>query len=129
MANTAGGVLLALLLFLSASVPCFSVSNSGECFFNTKGAVRVCDGCVRTQAYMCVSSVTKELNTFLRYFLYFFCISQGIIFIFSLLLYCRFLTLQLKYQFLPHLSFFTVSMKIKDKEKNKNKTNRGNYYT
>ncbi|XP_037640038.1 prostate-associated microseminoprotein [Sebastes umbrosus] len=37
MANTAGGVLLALLLFLSSSVPpCFSVYNSGECFFNTK---------------------------------------------------------------------------------------------
>lgn len=38
----AGGVLLALLLCLSASVPCFSVYNSGECFFNTKGTVCVC---------------------------------------------------------------------------------------
>ncbi|KAM6994296.1 prostate-associated microseminoprotein-like [Tautogolabrus adspersus] len=38
MVHTAGGELLAFLLFLSASVPCFSVYNSGECFFNTKGS-------------------------------------------------------------------------------------------
>lgn len=42
MTDTAGGILLALLLFLSASVPCFSDNNRGECFFNTKGAVGVC---------------------------------------------------------------------------------------
>lgn len=40
MTNTTGGVLLALLFILSASVPCFSVYNSGECFFNTKGTVQ-----------------------------------------------------------------------------------------
>eukprot|EP00064_Thunnus_orientalis_P005659 superscaffoldBa00000566_g5673 len=39
MANTTGGVLLALLFVLSASVPCLSVYNSGECFFNTKGEI------------------------------------------------------------------------------------------
>uniref|UniRef100_A0A672J174 Uncharacterized protein n=1 Tax=Salarias fasciatus TaxID=181472 RepID=A0A672J174_SALFA len=36
MANTAA-VVLVLLLFLSASVPCLSVYSSGECFFNAKG--------------------------------------------------------------------------------------------
>lgn len=38
MANTAS-MLLALLSFLSATVPCFSVYSSGECFFNTKGII------------------------------------------------------------------------------------------
>nr|XP_019948392.1 PREDICTED: prostate-associated microseminoprotein-like [Paralichthys olivaceus]XP_019948393.1 PREDICTED: prostate-associated microseminoprotein-like [Paralichthys olivaceus] len=38
MANTAGGVFFTFLLFLSATVPCFAVHNSGECFFNTKGS-------------------------------------------------------------------------------------------
>lgn len=48
MALAAGGVFLALLLFLSAAVPCSSVYNSGECFFNTKGAG--CK-CVRTYCF------------------------------------------------------------------------------
>lgn len=42
MAAAAAGALLASLLFLSTSVPCFSVYNSGECFFNTKGILHVC---------------------------------------------------------------------------------------
>ncbi|RVE62697.1 hypothetical protein OJAV_G00159500 [Oryzias javanicus] len=37
MANI-GGVFLTSLLFLRASVPCFSLYKSGECFFNTKGS-------------------------------------------------------------------------------------------
>ncbi|XP_041843451.1 prostate-associated microseminoprotein [Melanotaenia boesemani] len=37
MATTAG-LLLASLLLLRTSLPCFSVYNSGECFFNTKGS-------------------------------------------------------------------------------------------
>lgn len=38
MANTAAA-LMALLLLLCGSMPCFSVYNSGECFFNTKGTM------------------------------------------------------------------------------------------
>lgn len=37
VSEMAGEVLLASLLFLSATVPCFAVYGSGECFFNTKG--------------------------------------------------------------------------------------------
>lgn len=37
VSEMAGEVFLASLLFLSATVPCFSVYSSGECFFNTKG--------------------------------------------------------------------------------------------
>uniref|UniRef100_A0A3Q3Q4D4 Uncharacterized protein n=1 Tax=Monopterus albus TaxID=43700 RepID=A0A3Q3Q4D4_MONAL len=38
MVNTAGETLLVSLLLLSSGIPCFSVHNSGECFFNTKGS-------------------------------------------------------------------------------------------
>lgn len=37
VSEMAGEVLLASVLFLSATVSCFAVYSSGECFFNTKG--------------------------------------------------------------------------------------------
>ncbi|KAI3361039.1 hypothetical protein L3Q82_013236 [Scortum barcoo] len=61
MANTAGGALLALLLLLSISVPCFSVYNSGECFFNTKGSCEhmgqvysIGESWITSDCYQCV---------------------------------------------------------------------------
>uniref|UniRef100_A0A3Q0RPW2 Uncharacterized protein n=1 Tax=Amphilophus citrinellus TaxID=61819 RepID=A0A3Q0RPW2_AMPCI len=60
MANPVG-VLLALLLFLSASVPCFSVYSSGECFFNTKGSCEymgqvygIGESWITSDCYQCV---------------------------------------------------------------------------
>ncbi|XP_062279392.1 prostate-associated microseminoprotein [Scomber scombrus] len=61
MANTTGSALLALLFVLSASVPCLSVYNSGECFFNTKGSCEhmgevygIGESWITSDCYQCV---------------------------------------------------------------------------
>ncbi|KAK5892359.1 hypothetical protein CesoFtcFv8_012744 [Champsocephalus esox] len=61
MALAAGGVFLALLLFLSAVVPCSSAYNSGECFFNTKGSCEhmgqmygIGESWITSDCYQCV---------------------------------------------------------------------------
>lgn len=59
MANPAGGMLLASLLLLSSSVPSFSVYNSGECFFNTKGMLH---GCRFTHLDMIDSNVSLHVT-------------------------------------------------------------------
>ncbi|KAG7216560.1 hypothetical protein INR49_021649, partial [Caranx melampygus] len=60
MANTAAA-LMALLLLLCGSMPCFSVYNSGECFFNTKGSCEhmgqvygIGDSWITSDCYQCV---------------------------------------------------------------------------
>lgn len=73
VSEMAGEVLLASVLFLSATVSCFAVYSSGECFFNTKG-----------EHIHTLNLIRKRISyTVYVHYIFFLCIGSGYNFCFN----------------------------------------------